>query len=65
MMLPALASMLLSFFTHALAGTYALACVFAVVGSSVAGIVALFMLQHDVLAVAFFPAPMPEKSSGP
>ncbi len=22
------------------------------------------MLQHDVLAVAFFPAPMPEKSSG-
>jgi hypothetical protein len=22
------------------------------------------MLQHDVLAVAFFPVPMPEKSSG-
>ncbi len=51
-------------FNHALAGTHALACVSEVVGSSVAGVVALCMLQHDVLAVAFFPVPMPEKSSG-
>jgi hypothetical protein len=46
-------------------GTHALASVSAVVSSIVVGVVALcIMLQHDVLAVAFFPAPMPEKSSG-
>jgi hypothetical protein len=45
-------------FTHALAGTHALASVSSVVGSSVAGVVSLKLVQHDVLA-------MPEKSSGP
>ncbi len=55
-------------FTHALAGTHALACASEVVGSSVAGVFALWMLQHDVLAVTFFPSPcrksLPD-SSGP
>ncbi len=49
--------------THALSGPHALASVSPVVGSSLAGVVSLWMLQHNVLAVAFFPAPMPEKSS--